>query len=280
MPHMSSEKERIVELFNLDGKVVLLTGGAGFLARVYTEVLGDAGATVVLADIQEEEVRKRAEELSSDSRVVDGLPVDVTNKESVESLIKSVLSKHGKIDVLINNAAMNPKVEKTGLSNSPPFEDFPLEVWQKDLNVDLTGMFLMSQAAARQMIKQKNGVIINISSMYGLVSPNQNLYKPEEGEQTQFKPASYSTSKAAVINFTRYLATYLAKYGIRVNCLAPGGVFQDQSDEFLKKYAQFTPMGRMAKSEELTGPILFLASDASSYMTGATLVIDGGWTAW
>lgn len=277
---MSPEKNKTAELFSLKDKVVVITGGAGFLAKTYAETLFDADATVILADINGEEARKVAAELSNEEKKIEGLQVDVTKKTSVEKLVEQVVSKHNQIDILINNAAINPKVEKTGLSDSPPFEDFPVEVWQKDLNVDLTGMFLTSQAVVRQMIKQKHGVIINISSMYGLVSPNQNLYKPDDEKQTQFKPASYAASKAAVINLTRYLATYLAKYGIRVNCLAPGGIFQDQPEEFLKKYAKYVPMGRMGKAEELAGPVLFLASNASSYMTGTTLVIDGGWTAW
>jgi NAD(P)-dependent dehydrogenase (short-subunit alcohol dehydrogenase family) len=273
-------KEKIINLFKIDGKVIVITGGAGFLAKTYAEILADAGAIVVLADIDKEGVTKQMKQLSIGGRLIESLQVDVTDKKSVIQFVAEVVKKYKKIDVLINNAAINPKVVKKGIVGSSAFEDFPEELWKKELAVDLNGMFLISQAVGKQMLKQKKGVIINISSMYGLVSPNQNLYKPEKGEQTQFKPVSYATAKAAILNFTRYLATYWAKSGLRVNCLVPGGVYENQPDDFLVRYADFVPMGRMAKKEELTGPILFLASDASSYMTGATLVIDGGWTAW
>jgi len=273
-------KDKIIKLFELTRKVVLITGGAGFLAHTFAEVLADAGAIVILADIDVEGAKRQAKQLAEGNKTIESLLVDVTNKQSVESLVKKVAAKYRRIDVLINNAASNPKVTKEGLSKTAAFEDFPLKLWQENLDVDLTGMFLVNQAVGRQMVRQKKGAIINVSSIYGLVSPNQNLYKPAKGKQTQFKPTSYATSKAAIINFTRCLATYWAKSGIRVNCLVPGGVSENQPEDFLRQYAKFVPMGRMANKEELAGPILFLASDASSYMTGATLVVDGGWTAW
>jgi 2-deoxy-D-gluconate 3-dehydrogenase len=193
-------------------------------------------------------------------------------------MVQSVLDAYGKIDILVNSAALNPKVEGNRAS-SPAFEDFPLDAWNQSLAVDLTGMFLCCQAASRAMLDQGGGAIINLCSTYGLVGPDQRLYE-RPGEPPFIKPVSYSVTKAGVLGLTRYLAAYFGDKSIRVNALTPGGVFDHQDEAFVKEYSARAILGRMADAGELQGALLFLASDASSYMTGANLVVDGGWTAW
>jgi 2-deoxy-D-gluconate 3-dehydrogenase len=185
------------------------------------------------------------------------------------------------VDVLVNSAALDPKFDPDQLSQqgANAFEDYPLEAWRQALDVNLTGMFLVTQAVVTPMLKIGKGVIINLCSMYGLAGPDQRLYE-REGQPRQFKPVTYSTTKAGVLGFTRYLAAYYGDKGIRVNALTPGGVFNAHDDEFTQRYAARAILGRMAQPDEMNGALLFLASDASSYMTGANLVVDGGWTAW
>jgi 2-deoxy-D-gluconate 3-dehydrogenase len=207
--------------------------------------------------------------------------VDVTVPESALKMVEQAVSKFGRLDILVNSAALDPKFDPENISDqsSNAFETYPLESWQKAIDVNLTGMFLACQAAARQMVKQSYGVMINICSTYGLVGPDQRLYERPDG-LPQFKPVYYSVSKAGVLGLTRYLATYYAGKPIRVNALTPGGVYNRHDDVFLKAYSARTVMGRMAEQDEMSGAVVFLASKASSYMTGANLVVDGGWTAW
>ena len=209
------------------------------------------------------------------------MQVDVTNPVSVSEMVSSTVSKFGSLDVLVNSAALDPKFdpENQEAQSANAFEAYPLASWQQAIDVNLTGMFLACQAGARQMVSQDHGVIINICSTYGLVGPDQRLYERPEGPR-QYKPVYYSVSKAGVLGLTRYLATYYAGKNIRVNALTPGGVYNQHDDTFLKAYSARTVMGRMANLDEMDGAIVFLASEASSYMTGANLVVDGGWTAW
>lgn len=239
-------------IFSLKDKVIIITGGGGFLGRHYIEALEEFGARVVNFDIK------------SNPRV------DITDKRSVESAVGEVIKKYKKIDVLINNAAL-----KTD-SFYDDFEKFPLEDWEKVMKVNLTAMFIMAQAVVPFIKKQKSGSIINVSSIYGVVGPDFNIY----GKTGRTTPAVYSASKAGVLGFTRYLAAYLGKYNIRVNSITPGGVFNNQPEEFVKNYSKKTPLGRMAQPSDLIGTMIFLASDSSSYMSGQNLIIDGGWTAW
>lgn len=242
----------------MKNKVVIITGGAGFLGQQYVGALKSAGAKVIVWD-----------------RVGVNAPTDITSPESVEEKVKEVLEKHGRIDVLINNAAMNPVPGSEESKNQfSPYEQYDLKLWQKELDVGLTGAMICTQKIAPVMMKQKSGSIINIGSHYGLISPDNRIYKRD-----MFKSIGYATVKGAMLNFTRTWASYLGPYKVRVNCLALGGVFHDHDEEFLKKYSQRTMLSRMAQPGEYNGAILFLASDASSYMTGQTLVIDGGWTA-
>jgi NAD(P)-dependent dehydrogenase (short-subunit alcohol dehydrogenase family) len=206
--------------------------------------------------------------------------VDVTRQDSVRHAVEGTLERFGRLDVLVNSAALDPKFDSShAASDTGAFEDYPLEMWNQALGVNLTGMFLCSQACVRPMLDQGEGVIINICSTYGLVGPDQRIYR-KPGQPQRFKPVYYSTTKAGVLGLTRYLASYYAGKGIRVNALTPGGVFNDHDDVFVEAYSARTILGRMARKDELNGAILFLASDASSYMTGANLVVDGGWTAW
>lgn len=210
------------------------------------------------------------------------IQVDVSSKPSVQAMIERVLTTFNRIDVLVNNAAIDPKfdAEHKG-AHSTAFEDYPLSLWNQSLAVNVTGMFLCAQAVAAQMLSQGKGTIINICSIYGLVGPNQSLYKTQDSEEPpSYKPVAYSVTKSAVLGLTRYLATYWAGEGIRVNALSLGGVFNGHDDEFVARYSRLTPLGRMADRSEYCGALIFLASDASSYMTGANLVVDGGWTAW
>ncbi len=210
-----------------------------------------------------------------------GFYIDVTNPDSLKQCRDKVLETFGHIDILVNNAAINDMFENPkAASEQSKFENYPLELWQKSVDVNLTGVFLCTQIFGSQMAKQKSGSIINIASTYGITAPDQSLYKKEDGSQSFYKPPAYSATKGAVIMFTRYLAAYWGKDGVRVNTLSPGGVENSQDDFFIQKYSAKTPLGRMAKPDDYKGALVFLASDASSYMTGANLIVDGGWTCW
>lgn len=270
-------------LFNLSGRVAVLTGGAGLLGRQYVRTLLIAGARVLIADLDKDAAEREAAAAVADvGGEARGLGVDVTRPEDVAAMMVATLSMWGRLDVLINNAAIDPKTDgqaDEALSNT--FEDFPLALWQHSLDVNLTGAFLCAQAAGRVMVRAGRGVIVNVSSTYEVVAPDQRLYQRDgEEEQRQFKPASYAVTKAAVAHLTRYLAAYWGPSGIRVNTLTPHGVFNGHDEQFVRRYNIRTPLGRMARIDEMNGPLLFLVSDASSYMTGANLVVDGGWTAW
>jgi NAD(P)-dependent dehydrogenase (short-subunit alcohol dehydrogenase family) len=245
--------------------------------------LASAGARVVVADIDGKRAEKLAASINSDSepRAI-GVAVNVAEKASVQHLISQTLSSYGRIDGLVNNAALDPKFTPQQASqNFYGFEDYPLELWDRSLAVNVTGMFLCAQAVAPTMLSQRQGVIVNVSSMYGLVGPDQRLYEHDDPEvPRKFKPVDYSVTKSAVLGLTHYLATYWAGKGIRVNTLTPGGVFNEHEPEFVRRYNVRTPLGRMAQKSEYCGALVFLLSDASSYMTGSNLVIDGGWTAW
>ena len=261
------------KVFDISNRVIVITGAAGLLGSEYADGFCQAGGNVVLADKNFEKCKKLAAKLEK-KYGVKPLPIklDVTNPNSIKKMVAHITKKFSKIDVLVNNA-IYPEIGKI---KKTKFEDFPLDVWKKGIDVNLTGMFLCSQQIGKIMKKQKNGVIINISSIYGIKGPDQRIY----GKTKIIKSALYATTKGAVINFTKYLASYWNRTGIRVNTLSLGGVEENQDRNFKKKYSDKTMIGRMAKKDEYVGALLFLSSDASSYMTGSNLVIDGGWSAW
>jgi NAD(P)-dependent dehydrogenase (short-subunit alcohol dehydrogenase family) len=270
-----------LQKYDLDGRVAIVTGGAGLLGRGYCQTLAAAGAKVVIADVAGQAAEELADKISKEAGLdVVGIHTDVSNPESVRRLIEEVLRIFDRIDILVNNAALDPKFDADHAGeHTNRFENFPFRAWQEALDVNITGMFLCAQAVSVAMLEANRGVIINISSTYGLVGPDQRLYQ-REGQSPQFKPVTYTVAKAAVLGLTHYLATYFANTGIRVNTLTPGGVFAGHDDEFVRRYSAKTVLGRMADSDEMSSALLFLASDASSYTTGANLVVDGGWTAW
>jgi len=263
----------VKKLFDLTGKVVIITGAAGMLGSRYAYGLSRQGANVILADINLSECKKIEKDIKKSFQVNPlSIKLDLTKNKSIESLISNVLKKYSKIDILINNAAYqgNPKIRAAG------FEKLSLDTWKQALDVNLTGVFLCCQKIGKQMVKQKSGNIINIASTYGLVGPDQRIY----GKSGQNSAAFYATTKSGILNLTRYLSAYWQGTGIRVNTFSPGGVENNQDSAFIKKYSSRTPMKRMAKKDEYVGSLIFLASDASSYMTGSNLIVDGGWTAW
>ncbi|MDP3685579.1 MAG: SDR family oxidoreductase [bacterium] len=277
----SVAQQHPTNLFDLTDRVAIITGGAGFLGKEFGRVLAGAGACVVVADVDQKAAEAVAAELSKTSKA-EALAVqtDVTNKESVRALVGMVRDVFGRVDALVNSAALDPKFDpKEAGKHTQDFEEYPLAAWQQSLDVDLTGAFLCAQAVAPILKEQHSGVIVNISSIYGVTGPDQRLYEKDDGTRG-YKPPSYSATKAALDGFTRYLAVYFAGTNIRANTLTLGGVFNNHDEQFLKRYNARVPMGRMMKLEEVGGPLLFLVSDASSYMTGANLVVDGGWTAW
>ncbi len=273
-------------LFELTDRVALITGGAGLLGREYAEALASAGAHVVLADLHGEAAKAVAEQLTQKGfpRAL-GIQADVAEKESVQRMIQQVMECFGRLDILINNAALTVK---GGTSDAEeyfaPVEEYPLSLWENALAVNLTGTFLCCQEAAKPMLAQGRGVIVNISSTYGVVGPDKRIYSrsrnPHDPSKKLNTPPSYSATKGAILSLTRYLAAYWAGKGIRVNALTPGGVYDGHDEEFVKSYSSRAILGRMADRNEYQGAILFLSSDASSYMTGANLIVDGGWTAW
>jgi NAD(P)-dependent dehydrogenase (short-subunit alcohol dehydrogenase family) len=271
-------EKRLTELFSLKEKVAVVTGALGLIGKHHCHALADAGASVVVCDLNESECAKFASTLPALSL---GISTDITHKKSVKDLKDKVISNYGKIDILVNNAAINDKFEDplAALEESK-FENYPVEMFRKSLDVNVTGMFLCSQVIGSEMANRGSGSIINVASTYGIVAPDQSIYKNEKGEQTFYKSAAYPVTKGAVISFTRFLAAYWGNKGVRVNTLSPGGVKAGQDEFFIKNYSTKTPLGRMAHPTDYKGALVFLASDASSYMTGANLVVDGGWTAW
>lgn len=269
---------RIATLFDLRDRVAIITGGAGLLGYHHGAILASAGARVVLLDLPAANPLARASQLATEyGAEALGLASDITSESSLESARARILEKFGRIDILINNAANNPKVED-GKTTWSRLENFPLDVWEADIRVGLTGAFLCSRLFGAEMAKRKSGVILNVASDLALIAPDQRLYRVEglPDDQQPVKPVTYSVVKTALIGLTRYLATYWSSANIRVNAISPGGVFNGQSEAFLTRLKQLIPMERMANQDEYEGAILFLCSDASSYMTGANLVIDGG----
>lgn len=272
------------KLFDLSGRVAIITGGAGLLGVQHAEVIAEAGGHPVLVDINEKGALQKAKVISEKFNVNSmGIKTNITKKAEIESMLDTVLKRYGRIDILINNAANDPKVKANDENIVwSRFENFPLENWNQDIAVGLTGAFLCTQIIGSEMAKRRTGVILNISSDLGLIAPDQRIYAKDglPDEKQPVKPVSYPVIKSALIGLTRYSATYWADKNIRVNAVCPGGVQTDQPKDFLEKLSYRIPMGRMARKDEYKGVILFLISDASSYMTGAVLSVDGGRTCW
>ena len=269
------------KLFSLENRVVLITGGAGLLGLKHAEIVAAAGGIPLLVDLDEERARSAAEDLKQHfgSRAK-GLRGDVTSQASVLELSQAILQEFGRIDVLINNAANNPSVEKkSGFSR---VENFPLEQWEADVDVGLKGAFLCTQVFGGQMARDGGGVVVNVSSEYGVNSPDQRLYRVEglPEDQQPVKPVTYTVVKSGLIGMTRYFATYWGAQGVRVNAISIAGVQNGQPEEFVRRYVSGVPLGRMAQPDEYQGSILYLCSDASRFLTGANLIVDGGKSCW
>ncbi len=274
-----------MERFMLSNKIAVITGGAGFLGRKHAEAIIEAGGTAVLLDISEQAVDEAVRELSNQysKEAVEGFKADITDRSCMEEIKQKLLDKHGHIDILINNAANNPKVEGNAKNmKNIQFENFPMEMWEDDLKVGLTGAVICTQVFGSVMAQVGRGVILNISSDLGIIAPDQRIYRKEglaEEEQT-VKPVTYSVIKHGLIGLTKYTATYWAKQGVRANALCPAGVFNGQDEVFLEKLTNLVPMGRMADKDEYKSTIVYMVSDASSYMTGSIVIVDGGRTCW
>jgi NAD(P)-dependent dehydrogenase (short-subunit alcohol dehydrogenase family) len=271
----------VKKLFDLTNRNIIVAGGAGQIGFAFVEVLLDAGATVIIADIDDEMAKEKCNHSTMVKEHHDNvhvLKLDVSNTEEIDNFYLKVSEKFGKVYGLVNVFHFKGNTRKldTGSNFFAAFDSYPEEAWDAVHDINLKGSFLMSQKALPLMEKNGSGVVVNISSTYGIVSANKSIY----GDSGINSPVAYATSKAALLNLTRYMATHLADKNIRVNCLSPGGVFNNQAEDFLKNYTEKTPLGRMAKAEDYQGAILYLLSGASSYMTGANLVVDGGWTAW
>ena len=268
-------------LFALDGRVAVITGGMGQLGMTYSAALAARGARVVIFDVSTvprgEHPRFRQ---GLEDQTIVPLEVDITDRDAVRAATTQIIERWGTPHILVNNAGLDAPPDAPP-AEVGPFEDYPLESFERVMDVNVKGMLICCQVIGDGMARHGRGSIINISSIYGLLSPCQDIYefRRRRGEAF-YKPVAYSVSKSAVFNLTRYLATYWARKGVRVNTLTLGGVFNEQPEEFLRAYCERAPMGRMAEADELSGAVVFLASDASSYMTGSNLIVDGGWSAW
>lgn len=281
---MNKSALHLPKAFDLSGRVALVTGGSGLLGSQHARALAEIGARVVIADIDLE--RAEAEAAKVRAEFNDGaaiaLRLDVTSKDSVAAGLDTVLQKLGGIHVLVNNAAVDPKVTQEGVVETSRLEHFPLEQWDYQIGVGLTGAFLCSQAFGGWMARHGGGAILNIASDLAVFAPDQRLYRKPglPADRQPVKPVTYPVIKTALVGLTRYLATYWNEAGIRVNALSPGGVFNGQGDEFVARLSQLIPLGRMARADEYRAAIQFLCSDASSYMTGQNVVMDGGRSVW
>ncbi len=278
----TTSPNRAHTLFDLTGRVAIVTGGAGLLGYHHGAILAAAGAHVVLLDLAVANPAMRAEQLQlAHGPECLGLAVNITSETSIEEARDKILAQFGRIDILINNAANNPKVEdvKPGQQWSR-LENFPVQVWNDDIAVGLTGAFLCSRVFGVEMVKRNAGVILNVASDLGVIAPDQRLYRKDglPEDQQPVKPVTYSVVKTGLIGLTRYLSTYWTANNVRVNAISPGGVFNGQPRDFTDKLHALIPMARMAHKDEYQGAVLFLCSDASSYMTGQNLIVDGGRT--
>lgn len=278
-------KSTVRSMFDLTGRVAVITGGAGLLGNKHAEAIAELGGAPVIVDIDQARCDQVVERIRDDYGVkCIGVAADITDPRQVVSLCASVIEQFGQVDVLINNAANNPAVGAGGLDqvHGSRLEVFSLELWNRDIAVGLTGAFLCARAFGAVMAENGGGVILNIASDLAMISPDQRLYKkPGLPEYAQpVKPVTYSVVKTGLIGLTRYLATYWVGQGVRCNTLSPGGVFVDQDEVFVSRLSQLIPMNRMAHKDEYKAAVAFLVSDASSYMNGANVVIDGGRTVW
>jgi NAD(P)-dependent dehydrogenase (short-subunit alcohol dehydrogenase family) len=269
---------------SINGKVILVTGAMGLIGKEISYSFLKQGAKVILADLNVSNASVILQELNAlgiEEQNYTIVALDITDEASATNVVEKSVVAFGRLDVLINNAAIDAKFDKEGTSkvNQSRFENYPIELLRKSVEVNLTGTVIMTQAACRQMLKQGHGNIINVASTYSMVAPNQNLYDFGQGTQN-FKPIDYIASKSFIPNYTRYLATFYAGDNIRCNAIVPHGILNGHEEPFLVNFSKMSPLGRMCNREELNGPFTFLASDASSYMTGSVLMVDGGWTAW
>lgn len=257
-------------MFSLENKVIVVTGGCGLIGREFCKAVASHKGTVVIADLNRDLGEALSHELQLTYNIDSAfLEVDITSEQSVIDMIDQVVAKFGRIDGLVNNAY--PRNKQYGAK----FEDIELSSWAENIDMHLNGYFNITQKVAAHMRNHKSGVIVNLSSIYGILGPDFSIY---EGTHMTM-PAEYAAIKGGIVNLTRYLSTYLAPYNIRVNAISPGGIFDNQPAAFVEKYSERTPMGRMGEPEEMTGALIYLLSDASKFMTGQNLVVDGGWSA-
>ena len=267
--------------FDLTGKYIVITGGSGLLGQKHAEAIAEIGGIPVIIDIEKNKISRTVEKLREVYNVKAlGYDCNITIEDEIKRVNSLLLGETNEIHGLINNAANNPKMDKINSSNR--LENFSLQKWNDDFNVGVTGAFLCSRIFGNEMVKRESGVIINISSDLGLIAPDQRLYHKKDVHENKqdVKPVSYSVTKHAIIGLTKYLATYWASNGVRANTLCPGGVYTNQPTDFVNKLSDLIPLAKMANVDDYKGAIQFLCSDASSYMNGATLVIDGGRTCW
>lgn len=268
-------------MFNLNNKTAIVTGGAGILGQGFCRELSKNGACVAVVDVSYDKAEEVCFSILEEDPEAKLLPLrcDVTDKANIEHMVQTVKNKFGTIDILLNNAATKTNDLKKFFAS---FEEYELETWREVMSVNLDGMFLVAQAVGKVMIQQNTGgSVIQTSSIYGVVAPDQSIYAGSEFLGVEINtPAVYSASKGAVLSLTKYLATYWAKHNIRVNTLTPGGIESGQNNTFVNNYSRKVPLGRMGRFDELLGALLFLASDASTYVTGQNIIVDGGFTCW
>ena len=272
------------ELFRLDNKIIVITGATGLLGRKHAEAVACYGGTPILLDLSQKVIDKFSNELNEKYKVDSiGFAVDITDERSIQDNAKLLMDKFGKIDGLVNNAANNPKVEDSKEVNFSRLENFSLDIWNEDISVGLTGSFLCAKHYGFAISKNLNGgSIVNISSDLGLIAPDQRLYAKDgiDDDKQNVKPVTYSVVKTGLIGLTRYLATYWADKNVRCNAMCPGGVENGQPKDFLREVNSRIPMKRMANSDEYQGTLIWMLSDASSYLNGSVLAVDGGRTSW
>lgn len=276
--------DKLSEIFSLRGKIIVITGATGLLGKKHAEIVACYGGTPVLLDLSQEKINNYVNNLN-DKYQVDavGFAIDITNERMIKDNAKHLIRRFGKIDGLVNNAANNPKVEGSNEDNFSRLENFPIDSWHDDISVGLTGAFLCAKHYG-YIISQnpEGGSIVNISSDLGLIAPDQRLYSKDgvNKDQQDVKPVTYSVVKAGLIGLTRYLATYWPEKNVRCNAICPGGVKNDQPEDFLKEVNSRIPMGRLANADEYQGTLLWVLSSASSYLNGAIIAVDGGRSVW